>query len=164
MDNLLENKKIIIICFILLVVVILFSLFNNNKYIFNNEERVYEEKIKKYDANQYIPIYVNESDIANKYLNDFKNLMINDISGAYDLINDSYKNKKFGNFEKFKEYIVDQYSKAFSTMSVDEYDVVNSNGYKYFYIRDNRERLYIFKELSIMNYEVYLDDFTVEIK
>lgn len=164
MDNLLKNKKTIIICFVLLVVVIVFSLFIKNKNIFNSEERKYEEMLEKYEANQYIPIYVTESDIANKYLNDYKNLMLNDLNAAYELVNDSYKNKKFGSFEIFKEYIVDQYSLAFYNMSVKEYNVVNNNGYKFYYIRDTRDRLYIFKELSIMNYEVYLDNFTVDIK
>jgi len=164
MDNILKNKKTIIICLVLVGIVMLFSLFMNNRSIFSSEEKDYEEMIEKYDANQYIPVYVTESDIANKYLNDFKNLMINDVAGAYEVINNSYKNEKFGNFEKFKEYVLDQYSLAFYNMSVKEYSVVNNNGYKYYYIRDSRDKMFIFKELSIMNYEVYLDDFTVEIK
>ena len=37
---------------------------------------------------------------------------------------------KVKNYEKFKEYVLDQYSLAFYNMSVKEYSVVNNNGYK----------------------------------
>lgn len=164
MDDLLKNKKTIIICIVLLLIAISFSLLFNNKNIFSSSEKEYEEIIERYDANQFIPVYITQNDMANKYLNDFKNLMISDISNAYEVINDNYKKAKFGSFDKFKEYVIDQYSLSFYSMNVKEYNVVNKNNYKFYYIRDTRDKLYIFKELSIMNYEVYLDDFTVEIK
>jgi len=164
MDNLKINKKTIFICLILLSLVGLICYLVSNKGRFTNYEKVYEKRIEKYDANQFIPIYVTESDMANKYLNDFKNLMLYDIKEAYNVVNKVYKEKKYTNFERFKENIQDEYSLAFYKMTVKEYDVVNKNGFKFYYIRDSRDKLYIFKELSIMNYEVYLDDYTVEIK
>lgn len=164
MDNLKINKKTIFICLILLSLVGLVSYLVGNKGRFTKYEKVYEKRIEKYDANQFIPVYVTESDMANKYLNDFKNLMLYDINEAYNVVNKAYKEKKYGDFERFKESIQDEYSLAFYKMTVKEYDVVNKNGHKFYYIRDSRDKLYIFKELSIMNYEVYLDDYTVEIK
>jgi len=163
MDNLLKNKKTIIVCLSLLILVSIIIYFNNKSKV-SEYVREYEEIIQSYDANQFIPIYVTESDMANKYLNDFKNLMMNDINLSYEMLNSDYKNKKFGSLEKYREYIMDQYSESFYSMSVKEYDVVNNNNYKFYYIRDSRDKLYIFKELSIMNYEVFLDNYTVEIK
>lgn len=163
MDNLKNNKKTIIICLILLASVGLISYFiNNNK--FNNDEEYYEQIIEKYEANQFIPIYVTENDMANKYLNDFKNLMLYDLESAYNFVNKKYREKKYGSLETFKNNIQEEYSKLFYSMSVKEYSVVNKGDYKYYYIHDTRDNLYIFKELSIMNYEVFLDDYTVEIK
>ena len=163
MDNLKNNKKTIIICIILLGIVGLVSyLINNNR--FNDNVEYYEEKIEKYDANQFIPVYVTESDMANKYLNDFKNLMLYDLDSAYNVVNKKYRDKKYSSIEIFKENIKDEYSKNFYSINVKEYSVVNKGDYKYYYIRDSRDKLYIFKELSIMNYEVFLDDYTVEIK
>lgn len=163
MDNLKNNKKTIIICIILLGIIGLVSyLINNNR--FNDDVKYYEEKIEKYDANQFIPVYVTESDMANKYLNDFKNLMLYDLDSAYNVLNKKYKEKKYSSIEIFKENIKDEYSKNFYSINVKEYSVVSKGDYKFYYIRDSRDKLYIFKELSIMNYEVFLDDYTVEIK
>jgi len=149
MNNLLKNKKTIIICLLLLFIVLVFCYFINNKNFFSKDERQYEERIKKYDANEYIPIYVTESDIANKYLNDFKNLMLSDIEGAFSILNKSYMEKKFGSFEKFRDYIIDEYSVSFYNMNVKEYNVVNLNGYKFYYIRDTRDKLYIFRNYQL---------------
>ena len=163
MDNLKNNKKTIIICLALLSIVFILSNVLNNKDVLN-DEKTYEEIIEKYDANQFIPIYVTESDMANKYLNDFKNLMLYDLEEAYSVINKEYREKKYGSFEIFKNNIIDEYSKLFYSMSVKEYSIIKKGDYKYYYIRDSRNELYIFKELSIMNYEVFLDDYTVEVK
>jgi len=163
MDNLKNNKKTIIICLFLLSAVGIISYFVSNKR-FNSNEIVYEELIEKYEANQFIPVYVTESDMANKYLNDFKNLMLYDLESAYNVINKKYREKKYDSLDIFKKNIQDEYSKLFYSMSVKEYSVINKGDYKYFYIRDTRDNLYIFKELSIMNYEVFLDDYTVEVK
>ena len=164
MNNLMNNKKTIIICVILVILVLSINYLVTNKSLFNNSSKKNNILIEKYDANQIVPIYVSDAEMANKYLNDFKNLMLNDINAAYDVINNSYKKKKYGSFENFQKNIQDEYSVEFYRMNVKEYSAVNKNGYKFYYIRNNRDDLYIFKELSIMNYEVFLDEYTVEIK
>ena len=48
-------------------------------------------------------------------------------------------------------------------MEVDKYSVTSINGNKVFNIIDNSGNEYIIKEKSIMNYEVYLDEYAVVI-
>ena len=157
------NKKVLFICFSLIILFIIgFYLLSDNNN--TSEYETNYEFIGKYEANMYTPVRVNEKDMANKYLNDFKYLLMNDLDRAYEVINYRYRNKKYENIDVFKKNIEDEYSVLFYSMTVKEYSGVRKGDYNYYYIRNNRDDLYIFKELSIMNYEVFLDDYTVEVK
>lgn len=164
LENLKNNKKIIIFCVVLIVTGLTIFLYSDNKERFQVEEYYQEEVIKKYEANSYIPVYVTENDMANKYLNDFKNLLFSDINEAYDILNNNYKKKKFGNLDSFSNYVADLLSVSVYSMKVDKFSVNRNNGYKFYYIKTSSGETFIFKEISIMNYEVFLDDYTVEIK
>ena len=165
MADLLKNKKIIIVCLIMIIAVLgSYNISNNREYLKKEPLKYENNDIEKYEANTYIPIYVTESDIANKYLNDYKNIILSDISYAYDLLNNEYKNSKFETLNKFTEYINRKINISFYNLTVKEYSVFKQNGSKFYYIIASNEDKYIFKELSIMNYEVYLDDYTVELK
>lgn len=165
MDNLIKNKKIVIACLIIIIISISIYFIIDNKEYFNKEPLVYEKDIiEKYDANTYIPVYVTDNDMANKYLNDYKNLLLNDINKAYNILNKEYRETKYNDENIFNEYINNKKSVAFYKMTVKEYSVFTKNGYKFYYIITSSDDKFIFKELSIMNYEVYLDDYTVELK
>lgn len=166
MENILKNKKIIFICASLLLVtfmIYLFTLFNNNDILEkgNSENYVY---LKNYESNQYIPINIKEEDIAKKYLNDYKNNILTDVEEAYNSLNKEYREKRFGNLEKYKEYINDFISLSTYSMEVDKYSISSVGGDKVFNIYDKSGNQYIIREKSIMNYEVYLDEYTIEIK
>ena len=167
MNNIRENKKIIFICVILIVIVSLLFLYKNNKDIFNNEKNEsYKSytKIERYEANQYIPIYVTESDVVKKYFNDYKNNMIYNTIDAYNMLNNEYRNKRFGNYDDYKEYVDEIVSSSMYSMEVNKYSVTVINGKKIFNIYDKSGYQYIIKENSIMDYEVFLDENTVSIE
>ena len=157
------NLKVLFICLFLILLFLIILYFINNFGSQYNGEAKYEI-VDKYDANRYIPVRVTDSDIANKYLNDYKNVIFNDINEAYNLLNEKYRNEKFGSLDKFEEYIDKRLSNSFFSMTVDKYSINNRNGKKFFYIVTSSEDIFIFKENSIMNYEVYFDEYTIEIK
>ena len=166
MDDLLRNKKIVIVCILIVFVgVISYFIINrdtNTEYIYQDDDRI--TYLRNYGVNEYIPIYVEESDVVVKYLNDFKNTMISSVEISYNLLNEEYRNKKFGNIEKYREYVNNVLSKSTYSMEVEVYKIIYSNGVKFFDIYDKSGYHYIFKENSIMDYEVYLDNYTIEIK
>ena len=162
--NLKENKKIIFICILIIVIILIIIYFINREKINSDSNFYIEENIEKYNANQFVPIYVTESDIAKKYLNDFKNLILYNKKEAYELLNYSYKNKRFESYEKFETFINDRITQSTYSMEIDKYNVNIINNKKVYNIFDKSGYQYIFKENSIMNYEVYLDEYTVEIK
>lgn len=166
MENLIKNKNTVIFCLLIIGVVGLICYLNQYQKI-RNSEKLLEDRdveISKYKANEYIPVYVTEDDMAKKYLNDFKNLILSDIAEAYNTLNEDYRIKKFNDISEFQNYINDQLSVSFYSLSVEKYKVRMINGKKYFDIYASDDNRYIIKENSIMNYEVFLDEYTIEIK
>lgn len=163
-DNIKNNKKVIVICLVFIVLVVLIYFLTNKLSTFNENEIYERVEITKYEANQYIPVYMTNDNMATKYLNDFKNLVLTDANEAYNVLNQKYRNKKFNDIYEFYQYIENLDGSLFYSLKVEKYMIKNSNGYKFFDIYASDGNRYIFKELSIMNYEVYLDDFTIEIE
>ncbi len=165
MDNILYNKKVILLCFILVIIVfVIFYLISNGVFSKYEETEDNINYLRNYEANEFMPVYVTEQDMASKYLIDYKNNMLVDENAAYQSLNEEYRNKKFGNKENYIKYINENLSLSTISMEVDRYSVATINGYKFFKVYDKSDRYYIFKEKSIMDYEVYLDDYTVELK
>jgi len=165
MKDLIENKKIVIFCIFIFIVAFILIISTNNTSKSNGESISDNRDIEitHYDANQYIPVYIDEEDIINKYLNEFKNLVVYDVNEAYNVLNSKYRNLKFGNIDNFKSYVNNLMGLTFYNIKIDKYIVKNIDGYKYFDISATDGNRYIFKEISIMNYEVYLDNYTVDI-
>ena len=113
---------------------------------------------KTYDVNEYNLVNINDRQLAAIYLNDYRNYLKNNIDQAYELLNEEYRSKKFNNIQEFKDYIN---SININTMSVEKYNISDDKKIIDVYISDNDR--FIFKIKSILEYEVYLDDTTVEI-
>jgi len=166
MDNLRNNGKIILFC----VILVLLAIFLYYLSVINNRENgeILKESIdvevKHYEANEYIPVHMTEDQIVRKYLIDYKNLMINDVEEAYNTLNDEYRQLKYNDINEFISYVENIKSVSLYSLDVDKYEKRNVNGYKYFDILATDGNRYIFKEISIMDYEVFLDNYTMEIK
>ena len=156
-----ENKFLVILLIVLLVAIVAYFLirfiFTTDKYIesyLRGEEYIMNPKT--YGVNEYSPINITDEQMAIIYLNDFKKHIFDDINYAYSLLNESYRNLKFGSIDGFTNYVN---SLNFKDMIIDKYAV--NNDIITVYTKD--EKKYIFKTISVMEYEVYLDDTTVEI-
>ena len=124
----------------------------------DSHELKYVEYIKKdkYKVNEYIPIMVNDEQMSRKYLNDFINIIIDDIDYSYTLIDEDYKNEMFGSLDSYKKYIYDLKLPVIDT--VDKYAVYDLNGYKYYDIYDKDGHRFIFKTKGVMQYKVLFDN------
>lgn len=127
----------------------------NESYL-DGDDYVMTQKI--YGVNEYSVINISDEQMANIYINDFVNHLYTDINYAYQLLNEEYRNLKFGSIDNFKNYInsIDSID-----MDIDRYSINVDRNVFTIYTKDNKK--YIFKTISVMEYEVYLDDYTVEI-
>lgn len=165
MENIIKNKKVIFICIGLVLITFILYLFLNKKdEILNESNTESYSYLKNYSSNEYVPVYVTEEDMVKKYLNDYKNNMLTDLNEAYNSLNKEYRDKRFGSLDSYKEYIDNFITLSTYSMEVDKYSVSSIGGDKLFNIYDKSGNQYIIREKSIMNYEVYLDEYTVVIK
>lgn len=115
---------------------------------------------KTYGINEYSPINMTDEQMAKIYLNDYINNMYFDVEYAYNLIDEEYRIKRFGNISEYINYVN---TLTYSSYKVEKYHIDSNGKYQIFWIYDENDNLFIFKIEGVMQYKVYLDDSTVEI-
>lgn len=150
-------KTAIVVIIIILVFVGAYFLIDKYK---NKDKDEYGQYLKNYEVNEYIATYISDEDMAKIYLNDYIHNMYYDIEKAYNSLDVEYREKKFKNIEGYKNYV---YSLKYSTYDLANYYIRSEDGYIIFGINDKNGNFYAFKTKGVMQYTVYLDDYTVEI-
>lgn len=158
-----ENKKSYIWLVVLVIIGLLvfygIKIYRSKKTLVPTNNYInYTMNPKTYDVNEYNLVNINDRQLAAIYLNDYRNYLKNNIDQAYELLNEEYRSKKFNNIQEFKDYIN---SININNMSVEKYNISDDKKIIDVYISDNDR--FIFKIKNILEYEVYLDDTTVEI-
>lgn len=162
MNYLKENKKTIIICFSLIILALIIAYFiENDIFIKNGDKVINNNYLKNYKINELTPINMNEEQIARKYLAEYTKLLYNDPQIAFNLVEIEYRDKKFGNIDKFKEHFKDKFDVKFFNAQVEQLSIRNTAMFKEFYIIDSSDNTYIFREYSIMQYKVIFDNYTI---
>ncbi len=153
-----NKKKLFIIIIIVLVITLLYFLI---RYLTRDDSLEYEEYLKDYEVNEYISTYVSDEDMARIYLNDYIYNMNLDVDESYNLLDEEYRNKKFGSLDAYKEYVN---SLELSSRTISKYYKKDTGKYIIFGVYDNNNNFYAFKTNGVMQYSVFLDDYTVEIR
>lgn len=124
-----------------------------------NEE--YEPIPKTIGVNEYINVNMSNDTIVKMYFSDFKAYVIGDIEASYKLLDEDYRNKKFPNIEMYKTFMS---SYKIENARIVKYSTAIKDGNRIYIMYDNNNNYYAFKVTGVLEYTVYLDDFTVEIR
>lgn len=152
-----ENKKTLLICFSILIIGLIISyLIKNNIISFTSREKS-ETYLKNYEVNEVVPINMDEKQMARKYLADYVKLIYFDPEKAYSLVDEAYREERFGSLKSFNEYFSDLISDSFFKAEVKNLSVSPKGNYQEFYIIDASGNVFIFEEYSIMQYKVKFD-------
>lgn len=120
-----------------------------------------KEEITDRSTNKFTYITVTDKELANKYFDDFKELIFYYNDELYNKLNSEYSKKRFGSKSEFKTYITDN-SKVLYSMQINKYKVINTNDYTDFICTDQYDNYYIFRQQGgIMRYTVFLDNYTI---
>lgn len=163
--ELIKKHKAISILIVVFIIFILFYLirgFIASRTIYTESYLRDEEYImnpKTYDVNEYSVTNISDEQMSNIYLIDYISLIYSDINSAYNLLDETYRNKKFGSLENFKNYIT---SSKFSN-KISKYYIQTKGDYTIYGVYDSNNNLFIFKTNGVMQYTVYFDEDTVEI-
>lgn len=155
-----KNSPIKTFIIISVIVLVFFLSYQLIKKLTTDDSLGYSEFLKNYEVNEYIATYVSDEDMAKIYLNDYIHNMYYDVETAYNLLDKEYKNKKFGSLDSYKMYVN---SLNFTTYNLVRYYKTSDDGYLTFGVYDNNGNFFAFKTNGVMQYKVYLDDYTVEI-
>ena len=118
------------------------------------------EKIEKNNYNGFEYKSINEEQIAKQYYEDFLNKMKNNSEAAYNLLDNEYKEKRFGDVNSFKQYVQNIINTNMERKLV-SYSVTKYGNYTEYVCQDNFGNNFIFKATGVMNYTVILDTYTV---
>lgn len=159
--NEIKNKKmlfLIIIFIIIIFLVVMYFISRNN--IVRNEGLIGDYDIinKKYGVNEYSVVNISDEQLVNIYLNNFRYYLFYETDSAYELLDDNYRNVKFGSIDMFKKYVN---SLNYKDLSVKKYSI--SEGKNLIEVHTKNNEVFVFRIKGIFDYKVYLDDYTVEI-
>lgn len=160
METIKKYKKLLILIIIVLVVVLIVKVIYDKRGSLLNSGLTgnYNIIYKKYGVNEYSTVNISDEQLANIYLNNFRYYLFYETEYAYELLDDDYKNIRFGSIDNFKNYVS---SINYNDISVDEYSI--SYGKSFIEVHTKNNENFIFKINGILDYKVYLDNYTVEI-
>lgn len=119
------------------------------------------QNIKLNDYNKYYIETMTDEAVAKSYMQRYKYMILNYSQIFYDkYLEDSYKEKRFGTIQKFIEY-VEENKDEISKVKAVKYIKNNYIDYNEFIIIDQNNNYYIFKEKSLMNFTLKLDNYTI---
>lgn len=121
---------------------------------------LYEMIPKTYDVNEYSNVIISDEDMARIYLNDFINNIAYNIESSYYLLDEEYRNAKFGSIDNYINYMRNL---NYSSYSVSRYYKKEVSGYVIYGVYDQNGNFFAFKTNGVMQYSVFLDEDTVEI-
>ena len=131
--------------------------YNNIEEIkFSNEDIL----IEKNSDNSYKDQKITNEYLINEYLSLYKKLALIKPEIAYSLLNEEYREARFGSLEKFKEYINDNRGEI-SKIRLEEYLVNNYNNYIEYVAKNQFGNYYIFNEYENNRIELKLDEYTI---
>ena len=120
------------------------------------------ESIQANENNKYDYKIIKENTYIQDMLRKLKNELLYEPEIAYEHLDDTYRNKKFGSLEEFKKYI-DVNKSDYQALTALSYKQDDINGIMQYVIVDQNNNYYIFNELGIMNFDIILDNYTVDL-
>lgn len=166
MNNKKSIRNIIIACVVLIIalVIIMNIVKKDSSNTAIEEERQYipEDFVIKdrYEYNEFQYASISTERLLQIYLNEYIYQCLYDTEAAFNLLDEEYKEKRFGTYDAYLEYINAERNNIINakiqTFSTYEYD----NGREYI-IEDQFGRIYVFEAEAVMEYKVMLDTYTV---
>lgn len=132
-----------------------------NELVKNNRMSEEDLTIEKNKYNNFEDIYITDEEMAIKYLEDYTKKALEHPEMAYNLLDEGYRNKRFGKLEKYEEYVKSKEYQLENT-TVSKYKVDEKEDYIEYVVVDTYENYYTIKETSVMDYTIMLDNYTVK--
>lgn len=134
----------------------------DNKYN-NIDEVVIENQINEIepnDSNEFSYQMVTGEYIAQKYMDTFKRITLGNAGLGYQLLDEEYRNKRFGNEQNFQEYVQKNYNELLGIRCT-KYLTNNYEDYEELVCQDQYQNTYVFTITGVNEYTIKLDIYTL---
>ncbi len=134
-----------------------------NEEFLDIKELTLDEKVEISQGtyNVYEYEHIDNVDLMEIYLKDFIFRVYANPEKGYNLLNESYRNKRFGSVEEFVKYVIEK-QEQLKNINIVQYNVDLNDNYKIYSGTDEYGNYYNIKEVAYMQYEVMLDSYTME--
>ena len=119
------------------------------------------DEIVENDYNKFNFVNIDDSTIINDYLSNYKDILVENLEESYNLLSEQYRNERFETYEQYEQY-VEENKRNLLSISFTKYKINDKEDGKEYICLDKNNNYYIFKENAIMDYEIYLDDYTID--
>ena len=120
-----------------------------------------EVRIAQGTYNIYEYEYVNNVKQMEIYLEDYVFRVLNNTEKSYELLNEEYRNKRFGNLDQYIKFLNEKIGQL-QNIKITQYNVDDSGLDKVYTGTDENGNYYHIEESAYMEYELILDNYTME--
>ena len=159
-----KHKFILVAVLIAIVAISIYSIryYRASKTLYKSKaDDEYQMIPKKVGVNEYTNINISTDTIVRMYFSDFRSYVKSDGDISYYKLDEEYRNKRFPNIEDYKNYIQ---MLNIANAKIAKYSVEKINEKTVYVVYDTHNNYYAFKVEGVLNYTVYLDKDTVEIR
>lgn len=151
-----DTIKQIIICIIIIVLCGLGAFLVKEHFFENKNKTITSQQVKdKYEYNEYTLVNVTTEMLIQRYLVDFKDMILHSKEEAYQLLDKDAKNK-YPTYSEFKEFIEENIDKL-STSMVSKYATIKKDSSTKYIILDQYGYKYTFTTSAVLVYKVNLE-------
>lgn len=118
------------------------------------------DSIKSNKYNSFTFVRYNDGEIAERYLEEYKELLLNNPKEAFNRLNVEYREKRFKNIENFAEF-VNKNIEEIKGIHIYKHLVNKYNNSTEYVCMDRFQNLYIFNVVAVTKYDVKLDTYTI---
>lgn len=134
---------------------------NTKEFIYVEDQKV--TNIELNDYNEFKEYTSDDPYALDRYLENYSIMAVHYPDIAYNLLDEEYRNKRFGNIENYKQYVSDNENQLLNS-TVKEYNISEKEGYTQYVIVDTNGNYYIFKVTDTMEYTLLTDFYTVDLE
>ncbi len=152
---------LIALCIIIIVISNLLKQGNNEETGYN-DEGVYQymETKTKYEYNEFEIQNVTTETLIDRYFIPYKNNALYNVQKGYELLDEEYRTKRFGDLTTFDLYIEETAEELYNA-KIQEYIINECDEYTQYICKDQYGNEYIFNAYGIAKYSVMLDTYTI---
>lgn len=141
-----------------------YNIVNITKEQYQNRNELSQDEdieILQGQYNKFEYIYLDSANMMQAYLDDFSFNILNDIEKTYNMLDEEYRNKRFGKIENFITYVQEKQN-DFSSIKLIQYTTEEKGQELVYKGTDEKGNYFYIREKNYMEYIVILDSYTMQ--